>query len=264
MKHLAKYMLIFKISIQDGLAYVADFLGRSFFFVLIIGVYLLLWKNIYANQPVMEGFTLNKMIWYLIITEIITLSAARFYTEIADDVKTGNIAYMLNKPYDYMGYQLANAMGKSMLWCGLNGVIGILMGLLFVGPLEEFRWVNLPAMVLSILMGILIDFMIMYALALTAFWVEENLPFRWIYQKLVFTLGGMLLPLDLFPVSIAKVAHVLPFAYVTYAPAKLVVQFEMPMFAQTIAIQGLYLLVSIVVGQLIYRKGVGALNVNGG
>jgi ABC-2 type transport system permease protein len=42
-----------------------------------------------------------------------------------------------------------------------------------------------------------------------------------LYQKLVFLLGGMLLPLQPFPAWLERVAWVLPFWTMAYAPAQL-------------------------------------------
>ena len=47
---------------------------------------------------------------------------------------------------------------------------------------------------------------------LTAFWVEDTQPAEWIYSKLVITVGGLFLPLDLFPDWLATIARALPFA----------------------------------------------------
>jgi ABC-2 type transport system permease protein len=37
---------------------------------------------------------------------------------------------------------------------------------------------------------------------LCAFVLEEVSPLDWMYQKLVFTIGGMFIPLDVFPDSV--------------------------------------------------------------
>lgn len=262
---LKKYLYITKTSVSDGMVYVVDFLGRSFFFAFIIAIYMLLWKAIYSNgEATLNGFDINKMIWYLIITEIITLSGSRIYTEVSNDVKSGNIAYLLNKPYHYIGYCFANSIGKMGIALTINISVGLVIGCLFVGSLNGFKLYHLPFILVSILLGVCLDFFINFALALTAFWVEENMPFRWIYQKLVFTLGGMLLPLDLFPKLIQSISKKLPFAYVTYGPAKLNVDFTGHAFLQVILIQLIYLVLAIILCTGIYRKGVKTLNVNGG
>lgn len=262
---IIKYTYVFKTSVSEALVYVVDFLGRSAFFAFIIAIYLMLWRVIFdSGTGSLEGFTLNKMIWYLIITEIVTLSNTPFYGEVSTDVKTGNIAYLLNKPYNYVTYSFFNNIGKIFVKMLVNTFVGISIGLIFVGPLVGFQWISLPFVILAILGGIILDYMINFTLALTAFWVEENMPFRWIYQKLVFTLGGMLLPLDLFPEAIAGVSKKLPFAFVTYGPAKLLVDFNIDLWISVFMGQCIYLGIITVICYWTFKKGVKNLNVNGG
>lgn len=167
----------------------------------------MLWRTIYSKgDGVIEGFNLNMMIWYLVLTEIITLSTTDYYQEVSSDIKTGNVAYLLNKPYHYVTYCFANNMGKVLFRMAINCLVGIGIGLLFVGKLVTFELYMVPFVFVALVLGTIINYFINFALAMTAFWVEENIAFRWIYQKLVFTLGGMLLPLDLFPKGLEQVS----------------------------------------------------------
>ncbi len=265
MAKVSKYGYVFKTSMMDAMVYLLDFFGRSGFFAFILGVYLLLWKNIYGSgDGVIEGFTLSMMIWYLVMTEIVTLSTSNYYKEVARDVKSGNIAYLLNKPYDYILYSYANNMGKISIRFFVNIVVGVGVGILLVGLPGWIDIWSLPFIILSIIMGITINFFVNFSLALTAFWVEENSAFQWIYQKLVFTLGGMLLPLELFPHWIEGFSKHLPFAYITYYPGKLFVDFSRDLFVQVFLGQLIYLFIAIFMCYMVYRKGVKGLNVNGG
>lgn len=263
---ILKYHFVFKTSIMDSFVYVVDFFGRSGFFAFIMGIYLLLWQLIYSDggHELIEGFSLSMMIWYLVMTEIVTLSTTNYYQEVSTDIKTGNIAYLLNKPYDYITYCFANNMGKILVRMFVNTVVGSLVAIIFVGPMLGVRLYQLPFVFIALLLGICINYFINFSLALSAFWVEENIAFRWIFQKLVFTLGGMLLPLDLFPKWLENIAKWLPFSYITYAPAKLFVDFSFTSVVNVYVGQVVYLILSILICFVVYRKGVKALNVNGG
>lgn len=265
MKKITKYSYITKISLSNNLVYFGDFLARNFFFVFIIYIYMMLWTNIYGSKgDNIAGFTLNQMIWYLVVTEVITLSRSNVFYEVNQDVKNGNIAYMLNKPYNYILYCFSNSLGEMGVKLLTNAIVGIIMGVLCVGPLKDFNFMHLPFIIISILLGIFINFFIHISLSLTSFWFEENNAFFWIYSKLVFTLGGMLIPLELFPEWLKNISLNLPFAYVTYAPAKLAVNFSFDRFLYTIAFQIMYLGIFFLLSIGIFRKGAKALNVNGG
>lgn len=265
MQTLRKYGEISKITMANSLVYFWNFLSKNIFLVFILFIYLMLWKNIYSQKgSIVGGLTLNQMIWYLIVTELVTLSRTDIHIQVNEDVKTGNIAYLLNKPYNYVLYCFSYYIGEIGIKLFTNGIIGISIGLIYVGKLENFNFSHLPFIFLSLLAGCFINFFIYIILSLSSFWFEENNAFFWIYSKLIFTLGGMLMPIDLFPNWLKSLSGYLPFAYVTYVPAKLAVDFSFSNFYQQFTIQIVYLTIFFSLAMILYRKGAKNLNVNGG
>jgi ABC-2 type transport system permease protein len=228
-------------------------------------IYMMLWRNIYGQKgSLVGGLSLSQMIWYLVITELVTLSRTDIHNQINEDVKSGNIAYLLTKPYNYIGYCFSYFIGEVGVKLLTNGIIGLTIGFLYAGSLKNFSITNVPFILIAILLGCCINFFIYICIALTSFWFEENTAFFWIYSKLVFTLGGMLIPIELFPTWLQKISHYLPFAYVTYVPARLTVDFSYTNFFSKVSIQILYLFLFAGLAVLMYRKGAKNLNVNGG
>ena len=265
MKFLRKYGQISKITMSNSLVYFWNFLSKNIFFVFIMFIYLMLWKNIYAQKgSTIAGLSLSAMIWYLVITELVTLSRTDIHVQVNEDVKSGNIAYLLNKPYNYVLYCFSYFLGEVGIKLLSNGIIGLSIGFIYAGALDNFNVVHLPFIVLSIIIGCCINFFIYITLALTSFWFEENTAFFWIYSKLIFTLGGMLIPLELFPNWLGKISMYLPFAYVTYVPARLAVDFSFENFHKQFSVQLLYLGIFFILSMTLYRKGAKNLNVNGG
>ncbi|MEG0774773.1 ABC-2 family transporter protein [Clostridium sp.] len=265
MQLLRKYGEITKITMSNNLVYFWNFLSKNIFFIFIMFIYLMLWKAIYSEKgAIVGGLTINQMIWYLVVTELITLSRTDIHLQINEDVKSGNIAYLLNKPYNYVLYCFSYFLGEVGVKLLTNGIIGISIGLIYVGTLEGFNITHLPFIFLSLMVGCFINFFIYICLALTSFWVEENSAFFWIYSKLVFTLGGMLMPIEMFPKWLKDISQYLPFAYVTYVPAKLAVGFTFSDFFKGFGIQAIYLISFFILAMSLYRKGAKNLNVNGG
>ena len=56
----------------------------------------------------MAGFSLRDIIWYLVITEIVALSTPRIAQTIDSEVRSGDVAYALARPYSYPAYHLAS------------------------------------------------------------------------------------------------------------------------------------------------------------
>jgi ABC-2 type transport system permease protein len=260
---IKKYGVVMKTSLQSNMAYSSNFLFGIFFYAFIIFIFMQLWNTIYGKGSTISGYSLNQMIWYCIFTEMIVMSGGNVFNELNTDIKGGNIAYLMNKPYHYIIYQLSNSMGLTAVKIIINAAAGIAMGLIYVGPLKGFELQNIPAVILSILLGILLNFFTLTSLGLTAFWLEENSAVFWIYQKLILILGTFM-PVEFLPVWMQKITLVLPFSYITYGPAKLAVDFSMERFFRIIPIQAAYLALFILISMAVYRKGVKILNVNGG
>jgi ABC-2 type transport system permease protein len=113
-------------------------------------------------------------------------------------------------------------------------------------------------------LALTLNFFIGMVLGLSAFWVEDTAPFFWIYSKVLFVLGGLFAPMEIYPDALARVARATPFNYVLYAPARLFVQFDMDFFLSTVTMQAVWVAVLALLVTALYGMGVRRLNVNGG
>jgi ABC-2 type transport system permease protein len=99
---------------------------------------------------------------------------------------------------------------------------------------------------------------------LCAFWIEDTSGFTLIYSRMTMILGGMLVPLELFPDFARPIVEWLPFSSVVYAPARLFVRPNLELFASVIVRQTLSLLILSLIVFLIYRAGLKRIHSNGG
>ena len=258
-----KYLITAATSLQSNLVYRTNFIFETVFLFLIVFVFIQLWEAIYSGNSVIAGYTYKQMIWYFITAEIVALSGGGVFQNLSSEIKSGSIAYLLNKPYHYIPYQLANSMGLIVIKLVLNTAAGIFLGLVFIGTIEGFRLWYIPFIALSVICGVLLNFFLQTCIGFTAFWVEENSAFFWIQQKLIL-LFGILLPIEFFPQWAQGIIRILPFPYVTYGPAKLMVDFSSDRMVQLLGIQLTYCMIFMTLAFIIYGRGVKMLNVNGG
>jgi len=132
------------------------------------------------------------------------------------------------------------------------------------GPPPSLSPAAAAATALAVVLGLTLNFLIEFSIGMLAFWFEDTQPFFWIYQKLVFTLGGLFLPLELLPGPLATVAGFLPFAAVTYAPARIFSGFSVEVFAAQVALQLAWMAALVVVVAAIYTRAVRKVNIHGG
>jgi ABC-2 type transport system permease protein len=200
--------------------------------------------------------------WYLMLAETIELSRPALARTISDNVKDGSIAYLLNKPYSFLLYQFSNSLGESIFRALMNAVFGGLVVWRLVGPPPApIGWF---LAFIAVLGTWILNFCISALIGLSAFLVEDVSPFMWIYQKLVFILGGFLIPLDFYPSWLQVIAKALPFSAMIYGPSKLFVAPTINLLASVLLMQTLWILALGVTLVFAYRRGVVYLTLNGG
>ena len=261
---MRKYWSIFEIQLANGLAYPAELVGRSLVILPFMWIFYQLWRVTFAaaGTDVISGMTLEDTLWYLLIAETIELSRPRLANAISEAVKDGSIAYILSKPYDFLLYHYSSAMGETLFRAALTFMVGGSLVWLLAGPPPAVF--GLAAALPALIGAWTLNFCIAALIGLTAFWVEDTSAFQWIFQKLSFILGGLLIPLNFYPEWLQQIARLLPFAAMTYVPARLFVQPSPEAFAAALALQAFWIALLAGALALVYRRSVAALTLNGG
>ncbi|HEU5317285.1 MAG TPA: ABC-2 family transporter protein [Chloroflexota bacterium] len=263
---LGKYGAVFSTTVRTQLAYAGEMALRTSFLVIILYVFLQLWQATFAAQgaTAIAGFGVAQMVWYLALTEAIVMSRPRLSGILDEEVRSGEIAYRLVRPYAYAGYHLAAHAAERGLRFLVNLAVGTALALLYVGPVAP-SWSGVPVALVVAALGALIDFLALFGIGLLAFWIEDTSSVQLIYSRLVMLLGGMLLPLEVFPEPVGSVARALPFSTMVYAPARLALAGgDAAWVLELLARQAVTLAVGGALVWLLYRAAARRVNVNGG
>lgn len=261
-----KYLAVTRTNMQNSLAYTWDAVSQGIFVIVFVFIFSQLWKTTFAIQgvDVISGLTLNMTIWYFVWAELVQLSKINPVTTMQNEVKDGTLAYTLGRPYNYVLYHFFMGLGSVAIRMVVILTLGSMTAFLVAGPLHSFRPLTLPALLLVTLLAFILDYCIMALIGLLAFFFEDVAAFRLIYSKIVFVLGGLLIPVDFLPDGVQTVARVLPFNLVVYAPAKLFVKWETPQFLQIVALQVIWIGIMALVLTVTYRYGARRVSINGG
>jgi ABC-2 type transport system permease protein len=261
---MKKYFAIFQAALVNSLAYPTELLARSVMIVMFMWIFFQLWRTTFtaAGAETINGLTLRDTLWYLMLAETIEMGRPRLTRAIAEQVKDGSIAYLLNKPYNFILYQLSNGLGESLFRMVANALLGGALVWLLVGPPPPLQ--NWLVAIVAVAGAWLLHFCVMALIGLAAFVAEEVAPFEWIYQKMTFVLGGIIIPLDFYPGWLQAIARATPFAYMAYGPARLLVAPDAQTFSSIISGQLIWLVILASVLAAAYARGVRQLAVNGG
>lgn len=265
---MLKYFQIYKTSIKQERDTVVDTLLRAVSFFIIIFIFVQLWSFIYGEggtSSVINGYSLQQMIWYLITTELIQYTARNrlIMNSISNEIKSGSIAYKLNRPYNFYLYNITTFMGKSTWMLLFMLPVAIIMGFCFVGSVSSFTWWQILPNILTLLLANLLIWVMYAIMGLLCFWIEDASPFSWILQKFLMLLG-LFFPVEFFPAWMQPIIEYSPIYSVFSGPAKLVANFSWELFLKVFASQAFWCAILICVGIGLYNLGKRRVNVNGG
>jgi len=258
----AKYLALAGSGLRRGLSERSILVGRAVFLGVILFTFSRIWSLIGARDS-LPGVGTRELIWYLALTEWVVLGTPPMFLAIERDVRSGDFACRLVRPVSYVGAQVAEAIGESALRMAALAPAGVAGALLLGGGLPadpRGLWLAVPLA----LLGSLIATLSMTVVGLSAFWVVDTNPCFLVWQKLVFILGGLLFPLEIYPEWLQRIAHATPFPLICWAPGRMALGWD-PALALESGLEGLVwlaLLSGLIV--LVSRRARARLTVAGG
>ena len=263
---MKKYLFIYKSELMSSLQYIFNILAGFIGYTIFIYIFLNLWEYIYSDpNELINGYSMSQMIWYVIITELLwgIVSGRMLCKKIINDVRGGNIAYNINKPYNYIGYCLSSQLGTSTIKAIMYSILAVILGFIFLGSFPKLNILSIIAVIITIILATVINILLVICVGLLSFKLEDSSPFYWLYSKMILVIGTIF-PIEYFPVVLQPIIKLSPIYVLCYGPAKLFVDFSWTNFIVIIIAQVIYIGIAWGLCTLLYKKGVKNLNVNGG
>ncbi|HZA41425.1 MAG TPA: ABC-2 family transporter protein [Actinomycetota bacterium] len=218
---MSPYRAAFLSGMRRAISEPGELSVRMLFYAVILIVFSALWKAaVGAVGGPIEGYGYVALLWYVVAAEgAVIATKPRLIEDIGTDIASGAIAVEMLRPVSVVGFRIAAELGESFVRLGFATVVGGGLAIAFAGgpPNPAGLGLAVPSAVLAVACNLAAQ----HAFAAVAFWLEDAKSAWFLYQKLVFLVGGMLLPLEFLPGSLRAVAWVLPFWTTSYAPARL-------------------------------------------
>jgi ABC-2 type transport system permease protein len=213
-----------------------------------------------VNGGAVAGYGAAALTWYIATSEAVTISLnARLIDQIGEDVRNGVVHVELLRPVPLLVVRVAQELGRALPRLAVCMTLGVVVATVAGGAPPEP--LGLLLAVPSIVLAISANLVAMHAFGAIAFWIRDARSTWFLYQKFVFVLGGMLLPLEVLPTQMTAVAKVLPFMAMAYAPARLASGHVEPWL---LAVQAGWLVVLAALALLVFGAGERRLQVVGG
>ena len=262
LSQLRKYSAFFWMAVLHEHRHRMVIFSKILFFFLILFIFDSLWKVLFASG-FRDSVSTNDLIWYIAVTEWILLSAPALHLDIQEDIHQGQIAYHLGRPVPYAGMRLAEGLGTAYVRMFYIGIVGLGYVTFLSGDLVTRG----PALLAAFLIGPIAAVGIsasFAAVGLAAFWIEDSKPIYWVYQKFLFILGGLMIPLNLYPDWVSSWAVWTPFAAFLYSPARSMIELSWVSFVMSLSVAVFWSAISVYLLFRLYRSCVQDVVVQGG
>ena len=205
-----------------------EMLFRICFYGVIVAVLSALWMAAaQAAGGAIVGYDALALTWYVVFAEAaVNGTKFRMIENIGTDIGSGAVTVEMLRPLRVVTFRLASELGDGIVRLTAMATAGTALAFVIVGaPPDGLAFALALA---SALLAIACNIAAQHAFAAMAFWQHEARGAWFLYQKFVFILGGMLLPIQIFPAWLESVAWMSPFWTTAYAPGRLAAGFREP------------------------------------
>ena len=200
-------------------ATLAGIFTNSVFGLIYSYAYLALWKD----NPTAGGYDAQDAVTYVWLGQALLMTIALWgggaTDDLAERVRTGDVAIDLHRPVGLVGWYLASDLGRAAYHLLTRGVGPTVIGYLLFDISLPPSPLTALAFAVSLVLAVVVSFAIRFLVASTAFWLLDQSGVKVMSGAFAIFFSGMMLPLVLFPGWLGTLAVALPWASYVQVPA---------------------------------------------
>lgn len=258
----SKYFAVFKMSVVQTLKNYKLLIGLSLFMITCLLIFAHIWK-IAATRVGADTLSPYLLLWYIAFNEWILIAVPDIEADIENDLKNGQLAYYLPRPISYVGFKLVEGLGALTVNMIALGLAGFVFTYFWTGVLPFTLYTFIVSIILASLAGFL-GLIFTMVIGISAFFVNEVEPWRWVFEKLLFLFGGLMLPLTVYPLWMQNISYWSPFSAILGGRSGLIFNFESTQVLWIFTLTLAWIVIGLILLYALYRKGLKALNIQGG
>ncbi|BDU49494.1 ABC transporter permease [Haliovirga abyssi] len=271
MKKIKIYLPFLTSVFQRMLSFRINFFMFTFGGFLETFIIFYLWKAIFisSGKNMIEGFSLNDMLIYVFMSGmIVRLVNSRVVRDVGEEIRDGSIAMNLIKPISYRGRHLFQAIGHSLfqfifigipLWIGVELYRGLVLKENMIGLVTIFYFL------ISVILSFLLMFFLNFCVGILAFFVINIWGLNHLKGTVISFLSGELIPIAFFPLWAKGVMKYLPFSSINYTPVMIYLEkYQGNIMLEKIFLQLFWVIIMFVISNLLWKKSISRLTVQGG
>ncbi len=273
LRTLRVHWFLLRTSLEERLIYRGDFAFATFVRFLPIITQICLWGAIFGvgsggPERRLNGYTYHEMVAYYLLTMIgrAFSSMPGLARDISKEIRDGSLKRYLTQPVDlqvfYFWSRVAHKLVYYMVATVPFAILFWLCGSFFTHAPTALEW---SALLVSLAQAFLIGFLLDNLIGLSAFWLLEVGSISFIFMMLTYFLSGHMLPLDWLPGVLGQIVTFLPFQYLAYFPAAIMLgKFSPGELAVHLTAASGWILALWVLNRIVYAWGLRRYGAYGG
>lgn len=262
---MRKYIEIAKSAMKIHTAYAAWYWAGTFASVVQLLVLYYFWHAVYANRTSIADMPLEMMLTYMVIAMLMAEYVSGAGNELAEQIREGNIAIELLRPYTILYKLVAIDLGIKATSVIRSTLPMFIVAFLFIGvqfpPSAESFFLFLISAILGMLLGTQIDLMV----GVLAFWTVNIWGLSVFKESVIRFFSGALIPISLFPLWFRTFSQYMPFQSMIYVPVSIYTGSISGNSAYiAISVQFLWLLITFLAIKLSWHYAVKKVTIFGG
>lgn len=259
---MGKFLKVFSLSCHHTWRNKKALCGLSLFLIICLLIFANLW-DVIARRKGLSHFNPQELLWYITLNQWVLSAIPRTERVIESDFRSGKLAYLIPRPISYLGYVFAEGCGQAFVQMCVLGVFAFAFTWFYAGSIT-ISSMGLVIVLISAMLACIVSVIFKMIIGLLSFWMHDVDPIAWIWEKALFTFGGLLLPLGAYPHYLQAAAKLTPFYVILGGRSALALDYsEMIAFS---LLTGLlfWAVIGAVIATLIYRRGLKIISVEGG
>jgi len=200
-------------------ATLAGVFTNSVFGVIISFVYIAVWKE----NPGAGGYDVTDALTFAWLAQAMLMTVAIFAggstDDVADRIRTGDVAIDLYRPVSFLGWWLATDLGRATYHLLSRGVAPTVVGALLFDLRYPDSVLTALAFLVSVTLAVVVSFGVRMLVAMSAFWLLDQTGVANLAMLFAVFFSGLAVPLVLFPGWTRDVVMLLPWSAFVQVPA---------------------------------------------
>jgi ABC-2 type transport system permease protein len=221
---------------------------------------------VFEQRGTVGSFDATDAVTFVFVTQGMLMVVGIFGNfEMAERIRTGDVAVDLCRPYDFQGWWLAVHYGKAPFYLLFRGLPPYVLGALFFHLRLPPDAPTFAAFVISVALAVGVAGAFGFIIQSLAFWlldIRGPSQIGWILAQF---LAGTYLPLVLFPSWLEPLARALPFASMIQLPVEVFLgKHSGAGLAGVFALQAAWLAALVAAGRVLLARATHKLVIQGG